>query len=158
MNRLDALPQIGETLETCKLCYQIVKLSGSGATGKQENGDRSLFKAFNGIRAQKLFHGIREYPRNRRICSIVDMRKGDDKDTDDVLMFESHKGPGNPDCDEVRTGTDTAMGYFHRAKTVIIPDSADKEGAELGSMSQGPHLTVCCGQIRFFPLKSNDYM
>lgn len=153
---IDSLSEIKQGLEKCNLVHEQIKLAGADATS-QRQGARILNEAFSKIEAHKQKEeNLSDYPRNKRMCSIVDMRSGgdaasddakddaksDDKDPNpaDVLMFESAKGPG--DCAKVPTHDNTAMGYFHRAKSVIIPD-AEKSGAgKMNATTSGPHFTV----------------
>ena len=139
--KIDDIAGVVKELETLSLAYQPVAMSG------RENA-RDLMEGFKEIQNQKIKDGAKDYPRNNRLCGLTDMRsKSDDdakKDEENSLMFESANS-----CNEVKTSSNSAMGYFHRAKACIIPDAADAEGAKMEAMSQGPHFTVCKRQTPF---------
>lgn len=129
--KLDSLPEMKKGLEAANLLCENVTLAN-------KSGARPLDDAFRKVQEAKRNNGVKNYPRNSRLCGIVDMRTvaddaKDDEKGADGLMFESVK-----DCAEVKTGTNTAMGYFHRSKTGIIPDA----NKPMNAMTSGPHFTV----------------
>ena len=146
---IDPLSSVRKELTACNLSNQPVVMS--------EGGARPLTAAFKAIQEAKRKDGIKSYPQNYRLCSIVDMRVTGDAPADDgkeddgkedekginALMFESAKGYDQVRPAELGTDSNTAMGYFHRAKSVIIPDASPDAVAKINAISTGAHFTVC---------------
>merc|ERR1712048_32076 len=72
-----------------------------------------------------------------RPLKVLKRPKDEEIGDNNALIFESANS-----CNEVKTSSNSAMGYFNRAKTCIIPDSKDVEGAKMDALSSGPHFTL----------------
>ena len=136
--KIDDIAGVVEELKKLKLAYKPVAMSG-------RKNARDLMEGFNEVQNQKK-GDAKDYPRNHRLCGLMDMRplkvlkrpKDEEIGDNNALIFESANS-----CNEVKTSSNSAMGYFNRAKTCIIPDAADAEGAKMEALSSGPHFTVC---------------
>jgi len=148
VKHMEKFENIVEGIQNRGLKHQTVTLA---AKEPLREGARPFAQTFGKLKLDKK---VEDYPRNCRFCSVVDLRGNtlDEQKQDDlecgkaeVVMFESAQRQGDHDkLDEVKTASNTALGYFHRAKACIIPDFKDKakDKAPLDSMTLGPHFTL----------------
>lgn len=140
---IDSLPQIQEDLTKIQLSYAVADLSKS--QHDKDRGARALKEPFDNLKRDILKGGgAKMYPRNHRFCSVLDLRsnQGGDDGQKSVVMFESYKGIEPEKWNYVPPGDNTSFGYFHRAKSCIIPGTTKKQKAKMTAMSGGPHMTV----------------
>jgi len=114
------------TLDEIKGELDKLKLKHVTVNESMRVGYRPLMDAFQELQKQK-----KEYPRNHRFCSVVDLRDGSDQKAG-VVLFETP--------DNVPTGSNTSLQYFDRAKAGIVPSTDPKQA--VNSVCKGPQMTL----------------